>query len=107
MPPKSKANKACSLCHQICEELKYHYDICEPCHQNEAEVDPFQGLENEEEYNGQDTDQQEYTDSERWESDYDSDDDVLSEEENDEEVIENELKRQNANTQQDDDSEKI
>lgn len=37
---KHKANKTpCSLCHQVVEELKYHYDICEPCHQNEAQFD--------------------------------------------------------------------
>jgi len=29
----------CSLCHQVVEELKYHYDICGPCHEsNEAEL---------------------------------------------------------------------
>jgi len=33
-----KVNKTpCSLCHQVVEELKYHYDICEPCHQSEWE----------------------------------------------------------------------
>lgn len=30
---------ACSLCHSVAE-LKYHYDICEPCHQSEE--DPHQ-----------------------------------------------------------------
>lgn len=35
---KPKVNKTpCSLCHQVVEELKYHYDICEPCHQKEEE----------------------------------------------------------------------
>lgn len=35
MPITKKINKTpCSLCHQVVEELKYHYDICEPCHQN-------------------------------------------------------------------------
>lgn len=37
---KPKVNKTpCSLCHQVVEELKYHYDICEPCHQKEEEDD--------------------------------------------------------------------
>lgn len=32
-PCKPKVNKTpCSLCHQVVEELKYHYDICEECH---------------------------------------------------------------------------
>lgn len=35
---KHQVNKTpCSLCHQVVEELKYHYDICEPCHQNDME----------------------------------------------------------------------
>lgn len=34
--PKVKSKKeTCSLCHMVVEETKYHYDICEPCHQNE------------------------------------------------------------------------
>lgn len=34
-PLKRPANKIpCSLCHQVVQELKYHYDICEPCHQD-------------------------------------------------------------------------
>lgn len=33
MPVTKKVNKTpCSLCHRVVEELKYHYDICEPCH---------------------------------------------------------------------------
>lgn len=41
--PKTKkvqTKKApCSLCHQVVTELKYHYDICGPCHDaNEAEL---------------------------------------------------------------------
>lgn len=32
MPPVKKNKTPCSLCHQVVEELKYHYDICEPCH---------------------------------------------------------------------------
>lgn len=31
MPPRKQA---CSLCHELVEELKYHYDICSPCHQD-------------------------------------------------------------------------
>lgn len=35
MPVKPKTYKGpCSLCHKVVEELKYHYDICEPCHQD-------------------------------------------------------------------------
>lgn len=26
------AKKPCSMCHRLVEELRYHYDICEPCH---------------------------------------------------------------------------
>jgi len=37
--PKLKNTKPCSLCHQVVNEIKYHYDICEPCHQEEAEFD--------------------------------------------------------------------
>jgi len=33
-----KPSKPCSLCHQL-TELKYHYDICEPCHQENEEAD--------------------------------------------------------------------
>lgn len=35
MPVKPAINKRpCSLCHRVVEELRYHYDICEPCHQD-------------------------------------------------------------------------
>lgn len=35
MPATKKVNKTpCSLCHKVVQELTYHYDICEPCHQN-------------------------------------------------------------------------
>lgn len=40
MPPKSVRNKTpCSLCHQVVEELKFHYDLCEPCHQDFLDAD--------------------------------------------------------------------
>lgn len=33
MPPKSTSRRTpCSICHKVAEELKFHYDICEPCH---------------------------------------------------------------------------
>lgn len=47
-PEKKVAFKKipCSLCHRVVEELKYHYDICEECHDSpqsqtdsEAEAD--------------------------------------------------------------------
>lgn len=45
MPPKSHLNKGpCSLCHQVVQELKYHYDICEPCHRV-VEIVHTDGLE--------------------------------------------------------------
>lgn len=63
MPPKSVYNKTpCSLCHKVVEELKFHYDICEPCHQDFVNAEP------------------EESDMEEPESeeDYCSDDDVMS-----------------------------
>lgn len=39
MPVTKKVNKTpCSLCHKVVQELKYHYDICEECHRDEAEL---------------------------------------------------------------------
>jgi len=111
MPPKPKANKACSLCHQVCEELKYHYDICEPCHQSEE--DPLQleicGATRRDACNGPDTDPLAYTDEE-WDSDDEylsGDDDVLSEEENDEEVIEKAIRDSRPRLERENDSKEI
>lgn len=66
MPPKSVSRKgACSICHEVVQELKYHYDLCEPCHQD------FVADEKEDDMAA------EYP-SESEELDYSSDDDVSS-----------------------------
>lgn len=41
-PQRKPVRKApCSLCHKLVEELQYHYDICEPCHQDIVADDPY------------------------------------------------------------------
>lgn len=89
----------CSLCHQVVTELKYHYDICGPCHDsNETELTQSQDeslSEDERELrNGL-----ERAPTEELEQDVDewSDDDVSSEEENDEHVLEECLKASRKN----------
>lgn len=89
--PKSKTPKRpCSLCHQVVEELKYHYDICEPCHQDMDEEEDSVGSRSEHSAN-QNGEPADYgSDSEGWEEDSD---DVLSEEEKDDDVIQDAVVR--------------
>lgn len=84
---KPKVNKIpCSLCHQVVEELKYHYDICEPCHQKEQEESDM------------DEEPSESLDLSNDDLDYDEDSDASTENEDDITIDESctVLRRENA-----------
>jgi len=81
---KPKVNKLpCSLCHQVVEELKYHYDICEPCHQKEEHESDMDVESTDDEVSINDHGRPLDSDLED-----DDSDDVLSSQENDEHVLE-------------------
>jgi len=85
---RPKVNKTpCSLCHQVVEELKYHYDICEPCHQNDMDGSDMEEASTDEEPNTvssngggpADLEDQDSQESDGWESCEEKDDDVIQE----------------------------